>query len=124
MEDNYFDNNPKKTTFYYLAIVVLFFFSMLSIGVDITEYSQQKDINIPSWFFLIIFIVDFLMIASLVAIFFYRKLGAYIYPIAITAHFFLHEFYLSTLLYSDLFNLFCYFALGLLAIVPKWKFFK
>lgn len=124
MEDNYFDNNPKKTTIYYVAIIVLFIFSMLSIGVDLTEFSQQKDINIPSWFFYIIFTVDFLLIGSLVAIFFYRKIGAIIYPLAIVTHLFLHEFYLSTLLYSDLFNLFCYFALGLLAIVPKWKFFK
>lgn len=124
MEDNYFDSNPKKTTFFYVALVFLLLLSFLSIGVDITEYSQKKDINIPEWFFYLIFSVDFIMLVAIFAIYFYKKLGVYVFPIAILVHFFLHEFYLSTMLYSDLFTLFSYFALGLLAIIPKWKFFN
>ena len=57
-------------------------------------------------------------------IYFYRKIGVILFPVAILFHFYLHEFYLSTMLYSDLFTLFSYVALGLLAIIPKWNFFK
>ncbi len=48
MEDNYFDKNPQKTTFFYVAIFFMVALSFLGIGVDLTEYSQKTDINIPS----------------------------------------------------------------------------
>lgn len=124
MEDNFFDKNPDKTVFFYFVIIILFVLSLLSIGVDLTEFSQKRDINIPQWFFHIIFTVDFILIASIIAIFFYRKIGVIVYPIAIIIHFFLHEFYLTTMLYSDLFNLFVFVGIGLLSIIPKWNFFK
>ena len=124
MEDNYFDKNPKKTTFFYVAIFFMVALSFLGIGVDLTEYSQKTDINIPSWYFYLIFAVDIIGLLSIVGIYFYRKIGVILFPVAILLHFFLHEFYLSTMLYSDLFTLFSYVALGLLAIIPKWNFFK
>jgi hypothetical protein len=94
------------------------------IGVDLTEYFQKTDINIPVWYFYLIFAVDIIGLLSIVGIYFYRKIGVILFPVAILFHFYLHEFYLSTMLYSDLFTLFSYVALGLLAIIPKWNFFK
>lgn len=124
MEDNFFDKSPEKTTGFYFAIVFLVIFSLLSVGIDITEYLNRQDVNIPLWFFYVIFSVDILMVFSVASIYFYRKPGVIIYPIIVVTHYFLHEFYLSTMLYSDLFNLFCYIGLGLLTIIPKWKFYK
>ena len=47
MEDNFFDKSPEKTTGFYFAIVFLVIFSLLSVGIDITEYLNRQDINIP-----------------------------------------------------------------------------
>lgn len=124
MDNSYFDKTPDKTVSFYAAIIILTFFLLLSTGIDFTEYDQHKDINIPSWFSYLTIILDFLMLFSIVGIFFYRKIGVYAYPLLILVHLFLHEFYLSTLLYADLFNLFAFLGLGLFAIIPKWNFFK
>ena len=103
MEDNYFDKNPQKTTFFYVAIFFMVALSFLGIGVDLTEYSQKTDINIPVWYFYLIFAVDIIGLLSIVGIYFYRKIGVILFPVAILFHF---------------------VALGLLAIIPKWNFFK
>lgn len=124
MDNSYFDKNPQKSTSFYAAIILLTLFFLLSFGVDITEYAQHGEINIPSWFSYVILGIDFLMLFSIVSIFIYRKIGVFLYPLLIIMHLFLHEFYLSTLLYADLFNLFAFIGLGLLAIIPKWNFFK
>jgi hypothetical protein len=75
MEDNFFDKSPEKTTGFYFAIVFLVIFSLLSVGIDITEYLNRQDVNIPLWFFYVIFSVDILMVLSVASIYFYRKLG-------------------------------------------------
>ena len=75
MEDNYFDKNPQKTTFFYVAIFFMVALSFLGIGVDLTEYSQKTDINIPVWYFYLIFAVDIIGLLSIVGIYFYKKIG-------------------------------------------------
>lgn len=124
MENNYFDNSPEKTAGFYVALFFIVFFLLFSIGIDLTEYIQHQKINIPSWFSYLILGIDVLAITAVVAIFFYKKWGVYLYPVLITMHLCLHEFYLSTLLYADLFNLFVFIGVGLLAVIPKWKFFN
>ena len=124
MDESFFDKSPAKTTSFYAAIAVLSFFSLLSIGVDITEYNQHKEINIPIDFSYIILGIDFLIILSIVSIYFYKKIGVFAFPLLVFVHFYLHQYYLSTLLYADIFNLFAFVGLGLLAIIPKWNFFK
>ena len=124
MDESFFDKSPAKTTSFYAAIAVLSFFSLLSIWVDITEYNQHKEINIPIDFSYIILGIDFLIILSIVAIYFYKKIGVFAFPLLVFVHFYLHQYYLSTLLYADIINLFAFVGLGLLAIIPKWNFFK
>ena len=124
MDESFFDKSPAKTASFYAAIVILSILSFLSIGVDIIEYKQHKDINIPIDFSYLILGIDAIIVLSIVAIFFYRKFGVFLYPVLVFVHLFLHEYFLSTLLYADLFNLFAFIGLGLLAIIPKWKFFK
>lgn len=124
MDENFFDKDPARTTSFYAAIVILSILSFLSIGVDIIEYKQHKDINIPIDFSYLILAIDALIVLSIIAIFFYRKIGVFLYPIVVFSHYFLQLYYLKTLLYADLFNLFAFIGLGLLAIIPKWKFFK
>lgn len=124
MKENYFDDNPNKTTGFYVAIGFLLVLFLLSFGIDITEFANRNDVQIPVWFFYVIFSIDAVLIFSLIGILLYKKIGVYVYPAAIVVHYFLHEFYLSTMLYSDLFNLFCFVGLGLLTIIPKWKFYK
>lgn len=124
MEENYFGNTSKKTPFFYFAVVILILCAGLSINTDLAEFSQHKDLNIPQWFFYAIFFLDFLILSSIALIYFYRKIGVYVMPLAIVIHFLMHNFYLSTMLYSDLNLLFFYFCVGLLVVIPRWKFYK
>lgn len=125
MEKNEFNNeSPKKDGFFIFTLVILLVFCGMAIGTDFDQFSQHKSLNIPSWYFYIIFSVDVLMILSLVFIYFYRKPGVYLYPAFVLAHLICHVYYLDTLLYTDVTNLFAFVGFGLFAIIPKWQFFK
>lgn len=113
----------KKSTSFILSLVFTFIISTIGINFDITQFSQRKEINIPDWYFYIIFLVDILMILSLVFIFFYRKMGVIMFPIMVFLHFFLHNFYLSTFLYFDILVLFFYFLFVLMTTLPRWQSF-
>ena len=124
MESNYFENEPKRSTGFYLSIAALALFTLMGTGIDGDEFLQRKLLNIPSWYFYVIFLVDALAFLSLIAIAFFRKIAVYTFPLLIVLHFFLHQFYLSTFLYTDVTNLFLFVGVGLLMIIPKWHFFK
>ncbi len=124
MEENYFGDTSKKSIWFYFALALILICAWLSINTDLLEFSQKKDVRIPDTFFYLIFFVDFVIVSSVVLIYFYKKLGAYLLPFFVVSHFLLHHFYLSTFLYSDLNLLFVYFAAGLLVIIPRWKYFK
>lgn len=124
MEQPYFTGTEKKSTFFYIALVLMLLGAALSINTDLAEFSQHADLSIPKWFFWLIFSIDVLMLACIISIYFYRKIGVIALPLLIMMHFLLHNFYLSTMLYSDLNFLFLYFAAGLLVVIPRWSFFK
>ncbi|WP_417429449.1 hypothetical protein [Halpernia sp.] len=122
--DNYFDKEPKKTLSFYLALASLALFTLMGIGMDGDEFLQHNLLNIPIWYFYLIFTVDFFSLLSLVGIAFFRKLAVYFFPVFVVLHFYLHQFYLSTFLYTDVSNIFLFIGIGLLMIIPKWKYFK
>lgn len=122
--DNYFDNEPQKTLSFYLALGALALFTLMGLGMDGDEFLQHKLLNIPIWYFYIIFTVDFFSLLSIIGIAFFRKLAVYMFPVFVILHFYLHQFYLSTFLYTDVSNIFLFIGVGLLMIIPKWKFFK
>jgi len=124
MNDDFSNESPKKDLGFILSLCALLLFSLMGIGIDSDEYLQKTDLNIPGFYFLLIFFTDLLMIIGLLLIFFYRKIGVYLFPVAVVLHFMLHNYYLSTFLYTDVTNLFLYISVGLLAFIPKWKFFK
>ncbi|MDY3548461.1 hypothetical protein PG291_07595 [Riemerella anatipestifer] len=125
MEDkHYFADEPKKTNSFYIAIGILAVFTLMGLGIDIDEFSQHESINIPTWYFYLIFSVDVLALLGLLLITLFRKIGIFMFPLAVVVHFILHQFYLSTFLYTDVTNLFLYVGLGLLMIIPKWSYFK
>lgn len=124
MNENFANESPKKDFGFILSLAALLLFSLMGIGIDADEFTQHHEMNIPIWYFYMIFCVDLLMIASLFMIYFYRKIGVFLFPIAVVLHFLLHNYYLSTFLYTDVTNMFLYVGIGLLAIIPKWKFFK
>lgn len=124
MDTNYFGDEPKKSTGFYLSIAALALFTLMGIGIDGDEFLQRKVLNIPEWYFYIIFVVDFLAILSLLGIAFFRKMAVFTFPTFVVLHFFLHQFYLSTFLYTDVTNIFLFVGVGLLMIIPKWKYFK
>ena len=124
MNDQFANESPKKDLGFILSLAALLLFTLMGIGIDYDEYLQQQDLNIPTFYFAIIFTVDLLMILGLVFIYFYRKIGMFIFPVALFAHFLLHNFYLSTFLYTDVTNLFLFVGVGLVAFIPKYKFFK
>ncbi|MBU8882917.1 hypothetical protein KSK37_07470 [Kaistella sp. DKR-2] len=124
MNDDFSNESPKKDLGFILSLCALLLFSLMGIGIDSDEYLQKTDLNIPGFYFLLIFFTDLLMIIGLLLIFFYRKIGVYLFPVAVVMHFMLHNYYLSTFLYTDVTNLFLYISVGLLAFIPKWKFFK
>lgn len=123
-EYSYFDENPKKGWGFVLAFVALMLFTVMGLGIDVDEYLQHEYLEIPRWYFYIIFSIDLLMIIGLVLMFFYRKIGIFIFPALLVMHFFMHNYYLSTFLYTDVTNLFLFTGFGMLAIIPKWRFFK
>lgn len=123
MED-YFKETGKKGRGFYLMLGVLLLFSIMGMGIDLDEFSQRRDVGIPDNFFYIMLLADGLMIAGLILIFFYRKIGVYIFPTGVMLHFFLHNYYLSTFLYTDVTNLFLFTSVGLLVLIPKWKFLR
>lgn len=124
MNDDFSNESPKKDLGFILSLCALLLFSLMGIGIDSDEYLQKTDLDIPGFYFLLIFFTDLLMIVGLLLIFFYRKIGVYLFPAAVVLHFMLHNYYLSTFLYTDVTNLFLYISVGLLAFIPKWKFFK
>jgi len=123
-EYSYFDKDPKKGWGFILALASLALFTIMGLGIDYDEYSQHDYLNIPEWYFYIIFTIDILMALTLVLIFFYRKIGVFMFPALLVLHFFMHNYYLSTFLYTDVTNLFLFVGFGMLVIIPKWKFFK
>ena len=124
MNEEFSNESPKKDLGFILSLAALLLFTLMGIGIDSDEYVQQNDLNIPAFYFILIFLIDLLMIIGLILIFFYRKMGVYLFPAAVVLHFFLHNFYLSTFLYTDVTNLFIFISVGLLAFIPKWQFFK
>ena len=124
MIEEFKDESPKKDIGFILSLCALLLFSLMGIGIDADEYLQRAELNIPGNYFFLIFGVDLLMITGIALIFFYRKIGVFIFPIAVLAHYLLHNYYLSTFLYTDVTNLFLYVSVGLLAFIPKWQFFK
>ena len=123
-EYSYFDEDPKKGWGFILALASLLLFTFMGIGLDFDEYLQHETLNIPLGYFYFIFSIDILMIAGIVLMFFYRKIGIILFPVMLVLHFFMHNYYLSTFLYSDVTNLFLFTGFGMLAIIPKWKFFR
>ncbi|MDH6252670.1 hypothetical protein M2347_002397 [Chryseobacterium sp. H1D6B] len=123
-EYSYFDENPKKGVGFILAFASLLLFTIMGLGIDFDEYLQHEYLNIPRWYFYVIFSLDALMVVSLVLMFFYKKIGIFTFPVLLVLHFFMHNYYLSTFLYTDVTNLFLFTGFGMLAIIPKWKFFK
>ena len=124
MNEEFSNESPKKDLGFILSLAALLLFTLMGIGIDSDEYVQQNDLNIPGFYFILIFLIDLLMIIGLILIFFYRKMGVYLFPAAVVLHFFLHNYYLSTFLYTDVTNLFIFISVGLLAFIPKWQFFK
>ena len=124
MNEEFSNESPKKDLGFILSLAALLLFTLMGIGIDSDEYLQQNDLNIPGFYFVLIFLIDLLMVVSLILIFIYRKIGVYLYHAAVVLHLFLHNFYLSTFLYTDVTNLFIFISVGLLAFIPKWQFFK
>ncbi len=118
--DRSFKNNKEHYIIFGLIILVY----LLSINTDFAELSQHRLINIPSGFFYYTLGLDVLVILSWLLILFYRKIGVILFPIFVMIHFSLHNYFLSTFLYSDITVLFLYIGLGLLAIIPRWNSMK
>lgn len=124
MENNYFGSMPKKSISLIVGIVLMVLCFILSINTDLAKFTDYKNLNIPLWFFYIIFSIDFFIIISLVLVLFYRKLGVFGLPLFVFLHFILNVYYLNLTLYADLFFLFIFFCAGLFSIIPRWKYFQ
>ena len=124
MNEEFANESPKKDLGFILSLGALLLFTLMGIGIDADEYLQKQEINIPDWYFVLVFSVDVLMILGLVLIFFYRKIGIFLFPAGVLAHYLIHNDYLSTFLYTDVTNIFLFISIGLLAFIPKWQFFK
>lgn len=124
MDDNYFQDEPKITTTFYVAIGALALFTLMGLGLDGDEFLQRESLNIPDWYFFVVFSVDILALLSLLGFAFFRKFAIFTFPVFVLLHFYIHQFYLSTFLYTDVTNMFLFITLGLFTIIPKWKYFK
>lgn len=124
MDTSYFENEPKKTAGFYISIAALALFTLMGFGIDLDEFTQRQEVNIPDWYFYFVFTIDALAILSLVGIAFFKKFAVFTFPALVIMHFFLHQYFLSTFLYTDVTNLFLFIGFGLLMMIPKWKYFK
>ena len=124
MNEEFAHESPKKDLGFILSLCALLLFTLMGIGIDADEFLQKQEINIPEWYFILVFAVDALMIIGLILIFFYRKIGIFLFPVAVLAHYLIHNYFLSTFLYTDVTNMFLFISIGLLAFIPKWQFFK
>lgn len=124
MNNDFSDESPKKDMGFILSLGALLLFSLMGLGIDTDEFLQRSELHIPQNYFYLIFGIDLLMIVGIVLIFFYRKIGIILFPLAVFAHYLIHNYYLNTFLYTDVTNLFLFISVGLLAFIPKWKFFK
>lgn len=124
MNKEFANESPKKDMGFILSLCALLLFTVMGIGIDSDEFLQREELQIPTEYFYLIYAVDLLMIAGIILIFFYRKIGIYLFPVAVLVHYLLHNYYLSTFLYTDVTNLFLFISVGLLAFIPKWQFFK
>jgi len=113
----------KNRSFYIIFGLVILVF-LLSVNTDLAEFSQHRELSIPSGFFYYTLGVDILVIISWLLILFYRKAGVILFPVFIMLHFALHNYYLSTYLYSDITVLFLFIGLGLLEVIPRWNDMK
>ncbi len=118
------ENKVKKSKWLAIGLIFVFFISTFSFGFDITEFIKRKEINIPDWYFYLLFVVDLVFIASLFLIYSYRKIGTFLYPASIFTHFLFNNYYLNAFLYFDIFILFLFFSVILFLIVPIWDSFK
>lgn len=107
-----------------ISLAALLVFTIMGAGVDLDQYLQHDLLEIPGWYFYLIFSVDVLLFASLILIYFYRKIGVILFPLLVALHFYFHIYYLDTFLYTDITSLFIYTGIGLVAFIPKWQFFK
>jgi uncharacterized membrane protein len=94
------------------------------LNTDLAQYSEHKETGVPSWFIAVVFGVDICIILALMLVLFYKKIGVFSFPIFVMVHHLLYEFYLSTTLLSGLHLLFVFLTVGLLVIIPRWKFYK
>lgn len=107
-----------------IALLVIFGSVLLGLGIDFTEFSQHEDIQIPVWFFYVVFLLNFLAVDALIFIYLRKKVAVYAFPVIILLHFLAHQYYLSTFLYTDILTLFLFVGIGLLFIIPIWDEFK
>lgn len=118
------DRSFKNNKDYYLIFGLILLVFFLSFNTDMEEYKLHKQINIPQGFFYYTFGVDILVVISWLLIIFFRKLGVILFPLFVAVHFSLHNYFLSTFLYSDVTVLFLFIGLGLLAVIPRWNVLK
>lgn len=117
-------SKPKKDTLFWIAIVSMFIFTIMSMGTDIDQYSQRKDLNIPDWYFYIVMVINGAILLSVFLMYCMKKMGIFLFPIAVLVHFITHIYYLSTMLYTDVTSLFLFVSVGLLYFIPVWKQLK
>lgn len=122
MNDTNTTTTSKKTWSFYFAILLMVVLAFLSLNTDFAHLSADE--NVPTWFYYLLFSVDFLVFSSIVLIYFYKNIGVFLLPISVITHYIFHNYYLSTTLYSDLHLLFVFISAGLLVIIPRWNFFR
>ena len=63
-EYSYFDVDPKKGWGFILALASLLLFTVMGLGIDFDEFLQHEYLNIPRWYFYVIFTIDAFMMIS------------------------------------------------------------
>lgn len=121
---NSVDRSFKNNKDYYLIFGLILLIFGLSVNTDLAEFSQHKDIAIPSNFFYYTLGVDALVLVSWILLILFRKAGVILFPLFVFIHFALHNYFLSTYLYSDITALFAFIGLGLFAVIPRWNIMR
>lgn len=106
-----------------ILIVALFAINLHLLRADMVIFQDKIKYQIPFWFIMLNYSLLFCSLSSLLLIYFRRKIGVIVFPLALIAHFVFHVQFIQIYQYFSLFALFI-FTIGLVSWLPKWEGFK
>lgn len=119
----YFQVKEKKSLGFILAVLYMGFMGCIPIFLGVLGLLKVYFPGAPTWFFILNFVFGILMLAGSYLTYNFRKIGIYLFAVALIADIMFH----LSLGFAELdaiHGLYFFIGFALLPIIPRWKFFK